>query len=71
MSLDISDKWERTALHHAAERGHLHIVQYLIEKQQMNPKTRDQDDLIALDYAAERGHLHIVQYLIEKQQIKP
>ena len=52
-----------TALHAAAQFGHLHIVQYLHEECNCNAYTTDSFGATPLHNAADRGHLDVVQYL--------
>ena len=52
-----------TALHTAAQWGHLHIVQYLHEEYNCNAYTTNSDGNTPLHSAACGGHLDVVQYL--------
>lgn len=53
-------------LHYAAMNGHTPIVQYLIEEQNMNPKTVTPKGYSALYFASAGGHKSTVRYLIKK-----
>ena len=54
---------ERTPLHIACGKGHLLIVQYLIEKG-ANIEAKNIGQWTPLLVSCEKGHLPIVQYLI-------
>ena len=61
------DFWENdTPIHIAAKFGHLPIVQYLIEKQNVDEDINGKYEKTALHYACEKGHYDIVKYLISK-----
>ena len=55
----------RTPLHHAADLGHLSVVQYLYE-QGGDTEAVDKYDWTPLLMAAKQGHLPVVQYLCEQ-----
>ena len=54
-----------SALHKAAKRGHLELVDLLVKKG-CNVDAADKDGKTALHKAAERGHLELVDLLVEK-----
>jgi ankyrin repeat protein len=59
-----------TALHLAVEKGHLPIVQYLIEVVKVDAEAAEWNkNKRPIHMATEKGHLHIVQYLIEKAAV--
>ena len=60
-----------TLLHQAASEGHLDIVKYLVEEQEIVPQSRGEKGAMALHCAASRGHLDIVKYLVEEQEVDP
>ena len=51
-------------IHTAILHGHLSIVQYLIEKQNVSKDKKGRHQMTTLHYACKIGHLPIVQYLI-------
>ena len=53
-------------IHIAAKYGSLQIIQYLIEKQNVNKDIKGFVGKTLLHYACEYGHLPIVEYLISK-----
>ena len=57
------DGW--TALHYATWKGHLEIVQYLIETCQLDKEAKINEGSTALHIAIRNDHLNIVTYLIE------
>ena len=59
---------EATALHLAAQRGHLDIVQFFLSDWNCD---LGQYTETALHCAAEFGHLHIVKYLTDEQGCNP
>ena len=60
-----------TPIHIASLRGHLPIVEYLIEKQNVSPYIKGSIGQTPLHDACSKGHLPIVQYLIEKKNVNP
>lgn len=52
-------------LHWACDRGHLDIVQYLVEKCAADVHCLDADGDTALDYARAIGHTVLIDYLIK------
>ena len=55
-----------TPIHIASINGHLPIVEYLIEKQQVDIEIKGKNKITPLHYACQYGHLPIVEYLISK-----
>ncbi|KAJ7932493.1 ankyrin repeat-containing domain protein [Mycena leptocephala] len=62
VNLDARDDFGYTPLHLAADRGHLSIVQFLLEKG-ADRTIKDEDDLSAVELAHAAGHERIVQLL--------
>ena len=61
-----------TALHLAAQKGHLNILQFFISDQNCDPNIPGgQCGATPLHYATAFGHLHIVKYLINEQGCNP
>ncbi|MEY2393422.1 ankyrin repeat domain-containing protein [Wolbachia endosymbiont of Tettigetta isshikii] len=58
----------RTVLHLIAEKGHLDIVEYLVDKKKADFNIKDNDGRTPLHFAASNGRLEIVQYLIDKKK---
>ena len=55
-----------TPLHHAANNGHLSVVEYLVnQKADINAKNKYEET--PLHYAAEKGHLRVVEYLVNQK----
>ncbi|CAK9253192.1 unnamed protein product, partial [Sphagnum jensenii] len=54
-----------TPLHRAAEKGHLDVVKYLVEKG-ADVKAANKYGYTPLHWAASSGKLDIVKYLVEK-----
>ena len=63
MNKGKDDGW--TALHSAAQNGHLEVTQYLIS-QGAEVNQGDNDGVTALHSAAQNGHLDTTQYLISQ-----
>ena len=59
------------ALLHAAEKGHIHIMKYLIEEQGCDPSYLTTDKYTPLHYAASMGHLDIVKFLTLEKHCNP
>ena len=53
-----------TLLHVAAEKGHLEILEFLIQNG-VNPNSKNNDDETAMHKAARNGFSNIVQFLLE------
>ena len=68
---DILKKTNKSAalLHQSASKGHLGIVKYLVEDQEVDPKSTDEKEATALHHSASEGHLSIVKYLVETQKV--
>ena len=63
---DAANKEGQTALHYAAEKGDLAVVQFLVEH---GADIKAQDTVLsrsAIHFAAENGHLECIKYLTEK-----
>ncbi|XP_052063026.1 ankyrin repeat domain-containing protein 39-like [Mytilus californianus] len=69
--LDKSTQGGYTALHVAANNGHLHVVQWLIEEGGMNPLDKSQKGETSLHVAARWGQLNITKWLIEEKGMDP
>ena len=63
-SINVEDQGGRTPLHIASAKGHLHVVQYLVEEQNDNIKKRTKDGWAPLHMAAAGGHIAIAQYYV-------
>lgn len=61
----------RQPIHEAAVKGHLNIVQYLVEKQHCDPSSGDINGTTPLYLAASDGHLSIVRYLTLQHKCDP
>ena len=55
-----------TLIHVACANGHLEIVKYLIEKQDVDIEIKGFNERTPLHCACENGHLPIIEYLISK-----
>ncbi len=62
----IIDTNDKTALHWAAELGHLKIAQLLVDYDPDILLSMDWSNFSAMHYAADSGHLELVKYLAEK-----
>ncbi len=63
--IDARDKLGRTPLIEAACKGHLDVVQYLVEKG-ADVNAKDSVGLTPLTWAICQGHLDVVKYLVAK-----
>lgn len=66
MNATLKQGWIDTALQGACEKGHLHIVKYLIEQCHASVHTKDKMGRDALQFACGSGSLNIVQYLVHE-----
>lgn len=64
---DASSRTGFTAVHSAATRGRLEIVQWLIEECGAMPDLEDREGETALHKAALHGHLSIIKYLLPER----
>ena len=59
-----------TALHTAAEKGHLEVCMHIVEKSDdKNPKTQGQE-ITPLHLAARNGHFDVCKYILENVAVK-
>ena len=75
--IDKHDENGFSALHHACEQGHLHIVEYLVHQHaDANDLTEGEERMFGeeagdpkypLHIAAGKGHLHIVELLLKNE----
>jgi len=56
----------RIPLHYAAEKGHLSVVECLIN-QKADINAKNDGGWTPLHYAAEQGHLCVVEYLVNQK----
>jgi len=50
----------------AAQKGHLSVVEYLVN-QKADINAKDKNDWTPLHYAAQKGHLSVVEYLVNQK----
>ena len=65
-NIEVKDKNGDSLIHFATIGGFLSIVQYLIEKQNINKEIKGKGGKTPLHYACEKGHLPIIEYLVSK-----
>jgi ankyrin repeat protein len=58
-----------TALHFAAERGHAHVVETLLQDPRVDVNERDVFAMTALHFAAKRGHANVVEKLLQDPRV--
>jgi len=66
-------EWDKNKrpIHIATEKGHLHIVQYLIERAQVDPNSLNHKGEIPLDLAVKQNHQEVIAYLEETTKFIP
>ena len=69
IDVNLTGKYQRTALHHASEFGHLDTVKYLIDTHHCDPLVKDQSNKTPLHTAANSGQLEVVKYFTEDLKI--
>jgi ankyrin repeat protein len=60
----------RTALHWAARKGHLSVVQYLVQECRVNVEAATIDGTTAFGWASWQGHGPIMEFLSATQQLE-
>jgi ankyrin repeat protein len=66
--IGVKDKWGRTVLHFAAEKGHTNLVQYLLKNDDLEESffnAEDTDGNTAFHYAVVNHHADVVHVLLE------
>ena len=64
--VDVVNEDNVTPLMLAAQKGHTHVVQYLLEQQASINNARKGSGIRAIHQAAQGGHYHIVEMLLNK-----
>lgn len=67
----LKNNQQKTLLHHAAERGNLDAIKYLINEQNLDPQAKTTSGSTVLHYAASSGNLEAIKYLIKEQKLNP
>ncbi len=70
-SLYQRNDWGKTALHAAAEAGHLEVVQWLVVEAGLDPNQQDHFGETALHAAAYGGHLAMAAWLVMEAGVDP
>uniref|UniRef100_A0A061QYB7 Ankyrin repeat and death domain-containing protein 1a n=1 Tax=Tetraselmis sp. GSL018 TaxID=582737 RepID=A0A061QYB7_9CHLO len=65
LNIDMRDKYERTALHWAAESGHAETCEMLLELG-AEPAARESLGRTAIHLAARAGHLSVIESILKK-----
>jgi len=65
-SANFANKFGLTPLYFAAAKGHIKVVQWLIEKGKTTVDIKAINDFTPLLIASFRGHVEIIQYLVNK-----
>ncbi len=65
--VEAANKYGKTPLHWAAEKGHWDVVKYLVEEKGADVMAADKDGDTPLHWAAVKGHWDVVKYLGEEK----
>ena len=65
-NINAKDEGGDYIIHYASKNGLLSIVQYLIEKQNIDINIKGNNERTPLHCACEEGHIPIAEYLISK-----
>ena len=64
----LLDDFERTALHLAAEKGHLAVIEYFVEEKNADVHAKNYRGMTVPHLAVQEGHLAVMQYLVEEKK---
>ena len=62
-------QWGRTPLHHACDRGHMDIIQYLIKEKHCSPVVVDNEGRSPLHVACLCGRTSVVKWLLQDGRV--
>jgi hypothetical protein len=69
LNADAKDRWGRTSLSWAAERGHAAVVEVLAARDDVDADAKDDEGRTPLSCAAEEGHAAVVEVLAARDDV--
>ena len=67
--VNVRDSYEFTALHHAAQNNRLDVVQFLLQKQEIDVEVKTMQGDTALQLAINAGHSDVIKTFEQRQQL--
>lgn len=67
--INKKDLLGRSPIFYAAEEGHIDVVKFLLDFDNVDPDSMDCDDTTPLSAAAENGHINVLELLVQDERV--